>query len=139
MDRSEEFKRLTMEVRQIILDGFDRGQSKLYKKIAQILQINSMEITYKTLSVFKKVDTIDVLKKSKPIKFLDYIDIQQDGTVKFRANASYDLDTMTQNKLNRINTGEEHGLMIGTTVSNLIKNNPNIDINELIRTLQERC
>ena len=99
-----------------------------------------MPVHYKTLSLFKKEDDIDVLKKSKPIKFLGYNEILPDGTVTFIANANQlALGLEKCNRLNRLNTGENYGSIHSKTTSNLIKNNPELNIDELIETLKKKC
>lgn len=139
MDREQEFLKLSEVLRQLISDGYNRRQLNLYKKICDILQIKTLPVTFKTQSMFKKIDTIDVLKKNKPMHFLGFIDIVPNGTVRFSANASSDLEPMKQRALNRMNGGSDYGAMTCETVSELVKNNPNLDVDALIETLQKKC
>lgn len=139
MDREQEFLKLTQVVRQLISDDYNRRQLNLYKKICDILQIKSLPVTFKTQSMFKKIDTIDVLRKNKPMHFVGFIDVNQNGKVTFSANASSDLDPMKQRALNRMNAGSDYGTMTCEAESELIKNNPNLDVDALIETLQKKC
>lgn len=137
MTREEEFEALSKVVEEIIHDGYMRNRGNTCKRIANVLQIKSCNLTYKTLSGSKKIETRNLLVTSKPMILIGFSKIEQDGTVEFKATANVDLKN--EEELNYLNTGDRHGVMIGKASSELIKNNPDINIQELIKTLEKRC
>lgn len=140
MERIEEFSKLTGVVRGLMSEGRARLQTTTYKKIAKVLQIEEFVVPYKTLSIFKKEDVQDVLKKNKPLEFIGYDEILPDGTVTFLVHVNQlALGLEKTNRLTRLNTGSNTGVIHGKTISYLIKNNPNIDVEQLIMDLQKKC
>ena len=139
LSREEQFEELSKIVSGIIKDGYTRNQGNLCKRVARILQIKSCVLTYKSLSAVKKVEARDLLKSSKPFQLIDFYKIEPDGTVHFMATANAMLPMDNMHRLNRLNTGDDYGAMEGTTVSELIKDNPDINVNELAKTIESRC
>ena len=137
MTREEEFEMLSKVVGEIIHDGYMRHQGNTCKRVANVLQIKSCNLTYKTLSGAKKLETRNLLVTSKPMILIGFSKIEPDGTVEFKATAN--VDSRNEEELNYLNTGDRHGVMIGKATSELIKNNPDINIQELIKTLEKRC
>ena len=139
LSREEQFEELSKIVSGIIKDGYTRNQGNLCKRVARILQIKSCVLTYKSLSAVKKVEARDLLKSSKPFELINFHKIEPDGTVHFMATANPMLSMDNMHRLNRLNTGDDYGTMEGTTVSELIKDNPDINVNELAKTIESRC
>lgn len=140
MTREEQFKELSNVVGNILREGYQRNQGNLSKRVASILQIKTCPIKYKTLSAFKKEDYQDVLKTSNPFELIGFSKFYIDGRVECIVTPNVSrMSIENKNRLNRINTGDDNTPLYPITHSELIKNNPNIDVIELIKTLESRC
>lgn len=140
MSKEEQFNELTKVVRTIIHEGYERNQGNLSKRVCAILQIKTCVIKYKSLSAFKKEGLQDIVKTSNPYQLIGFQKIYSDGKVECIATPNMGkMSVENANRLNELNTGDEHTPLYPTTYSELIKNNPNIDIVELIKTLESRC
>ena len=140
MSREEQFEELSKVVKNILREGYQRNQGNLSKRIAGILQINTCPIRYKTLSAIKKEGYQDVLKSNNPYNLVGFDRFYPDGKVQCIVTPNKAKMTIENaNRLNRINTGDDYTGLYPTTYSELIKNNPDIDVAELIKTLESRC
>ena len=140
MSREEQFNELTNVVRTIIHEGYQRNQGNLSKRVSTILQIKTCVIKYKSLSAFKKEGIQDILKSSNPYQLIGFQKIYPDGKVECIATPNMGkMSVENANRLSELNTGDENQPLYPTTYSEKIKNNPNIDVVELIKTLESRC
>ena len=99
-----------------------------------------MDVNYKSLSAFKKEGIQDILKSSNPYQLIGFQKIYPDGKVECIATPNMGkMSVENANRLSELNTGDENQPLYPTTYSELIKNNPNIDVVELIKTLESRC
>ena len=140
MPREEQFKELTNVVRTIIHEGYQRNQGNLSKRVCAILQIKTCVIKYKSLSAFKKEGIQDIIKTSNPYHLIGFQKIYPDGKVECIATPNDNkMSIENANRLSELNTGDENKPLYPTAYSELIKNNPDIDVVELIKTLESRC
>lgn len=140
MTREEQFNELTEVVRKIISEGYQRNQGNLCRRVTAILKITSCPIKYKTLSAFRKEGYQDVIKSRNPYELIGFSKIEPDGKVTLIVAPNISkMSTDDGERLNRINTGDDYTPLYPVTYSELIKNNPNIDVVELIKTLESRC
>lgn len=140
MSREEQFEELTNVVRTIVSEGYQRNQGNLSKRVAIILQIKTCVIKYKSLSAFKKEGIQDIIKTSNPYHLIGFQKIYPDGKVECIATPNDSkMSIENANRLSELNTGDENKPLYPTAYSELIKNNPDIDVVELIKTLESRC
>lgn len=140
MTREEQFEELSKTVTNILREAYQKNQGNLSKRIALILQIKSCPLKYKSLSALKKDGYQDIMKSNNPYELIGFSKFYSDGKVECIAMPNMaKMSVEKANKLSYINTGDEDTPLYPITYSELIKNNPKIDVVELIKTLESRC